>query len=173
MVDAMSRPTQNAVDRCMLTSRQAIYELHREIDKLDQEKEILEGEVSARRADLAALEHRYRLLDVAYGVAVKLLRIISQAAHNRGLGVPLAEIDSFLDTEMLTPNGTTGKENARIEILEATLKVAHQALLEVNHAQEVGPSWYTNTESGLRTQVAMWVRNGLDAIHAARPLGDW
>lgn len=55
------------------------------------------------------------------------------------------------------------------ETLEA-LKTAHQALLEVAHAQDVGPEWYTRGASGLRQQVAMWVRRGLDALNKARPV---
>lgn len=54
------------------------------------------------------------------------------------------------------------------ETLEA-LKTAHQALLEVAHAQDVGPEWYTRGASGLRQQVGMWVRRGLDALNKARP----
>ena len=48
----------------------------------------------------------------------------------------------------------------------AALKVCHQALLEVMHAQEVGASWYTRGESGLYAQVRMWVRNGFEAIRS-------
>lgn len=54
------------------------------------------------------------------------------------------------------------------ETLEA-LKTAHQALLEVAHAQDVGPEWYTRGTSALRQQVAMWVKRGLDALNKARP----
>lgn len=49
------------------------------------------------------------------------------------------------------------------------LKTAHQALLEVAHAQDAGPEWYTRGASALRQQVAMWVRRGLDALNKARP----
>jgi len=54
------------------------------------------------------------------------------------------------------------------ETLEA-LKTAHQALLEVRHAQQVGPEWYTRGAGGLFQQVRMWVDRGLDAINKARP----
>lgn len=37
----MSRPSQERVEDGLITWQRAIYELHREIDKLDQEKEIL------------------------------------------------------------------------------------------------------------------------------------
>jgi hypothetical protein len=55
------------------------------------------------------------------------------------------------------------------ETLEA-LKTAHQALLEVTHAQDVGPEWYTRGASGLRQQVAMWVTRGLEALNKTRPV---
>lgn len=56
---------------------------------------------------------------------------------------------------------------SRIAELEAALRVTHQALLEVRHAQECGPGWYTRGESGLYQQVSMWVRRGLEAITKA------
>jgi hypothetical protein len=55
------------------------------------------------------------------------------------------------------------------ETLEA-LKTAHQALLEVAHAQDAGPEWYTRGASGLRQQVSTWVRRGLDALNKTRPV---
>lgn len=58
---------------------------------------------------------------------------------------------------------------SRIAELEEALRVANQALLEVRHAQECGPEWYTRGASGLRSQVAMWVRRGLDAIAKVKP----
>lgn len=48
--------------------------------------------------------------------------------------------------------------------VEAALRAARQALLEVRHAQQTGASWYTRGERGLYDQVAMWVRRGLEAI---------
>ncbi len=47
----MSRPTQEAVEDNVLTWQVAIYELHREIDKLDQELEILRGQSEEWRQD--------------------------------------------------------------------------------------------------------------------------
>jgi capsule polysaccharide export protein KpsE/RkpR len=61
-----------------------------------------------------------------------------------------------------------GEQDARIVALEAALKVCHQALIEVDHAQSVGASWYTKGHAGLYNQVAMWVRKGLEAIAAVR-----
>lgn len=58
------------------------------------------------------------------------------------------------------------------ERLRAALKVAHQALLEVKNAQEVGTSWYTRGEFELRSHVAMWVRKGLEAIRGAEQSQD-
>lgn len=52
----------------------------------------------------------------------------------------------------------------RLNRLEAALKVCSQALLEIAHAQEVGPWWFTKGERGLYNQVAMWVRKGREAI---------
>ena len=52
-------------------------------------------------------------------------------------------------------------------VVDEALKVAQQALMEVAHAQEVGPQWYSRGESGLRNQVDMWVRKGLTALQAA------
>ena len=52
--------------------------------------------------------------------------------------------------------------------MRARLAVAHQALLEVRHAQECGPSWYTRGEDGLYQQVSMWVRKGLEATRDER-----
>lgn len=59
-------------------------------------------------------------------------------------------------------------DRRRIRDLEAALKIVHQALIEVAHAQDVGPWWYTKGANGLYQQVAMWVRKGLDAIAAVR-----
>lgn len=53
--------------------------------------------------------------------------------------------------------------------LQDALKEARQALLEVQHAQEVGANWYTRGESGLYQQVAMWIRRGVAAINKAVP----
>jgi hypothetical protein len=46
------------------------------------------------------------------------------------------------------------------------LRVCKQALLEVAHAQNAGSSWYTHGHDGLYRQVAMWVRNGNEAINS-------
>lgn len=141
----MSRPTQEQVEDNLISWQAAIYELHREIDNLDQEKEILaraydtlversvgamaiaEGTedyervpidcpmlaaVARLRHDFEACfkqkefaEHNWGLtqartmrLEASRIDAVKLLRIISEAAHSRGIGVPLSAIDAFLDT---------------------------------------------------------------------------
>lgn len=55
-------------------------------------------------------------------------------------------------------------------VVDEALRVAQQALMEVAHAQEVGPQWYSRGESGLRNQVDMWVRKGLTALQAALEL---
>lgn len=47
--------------------------------------------------------------------------------------------------------------------LKKRLKTANQALLEIDHAQRVGPGWYTRGLDGMYQQVRMWVRRGLEA----------
>ncbi len=42
----MSRPTQEMVEDNLITWQVAIYELHREIDKLDQELDILRSQLN-------------------------------------------------------------------------------------------------------------------------------
>lgn len=56
---------------------------------------------------------------------------------------------------------------ASLEVAEEALIVANQALLEMNHAYVNGSDWYTRGESGLRTQVRMWIDRGLKAITEA------
>lgn len=52
--------------------------------------------------------------------------------------------------------------------VQTALSEAHQALLEVKHAQEVGANWYTKGSEGLYQQVSMWVRRGMAAIVKVR-----
>jgi len=61
------------------------------------------------------------------------------------------------------------KEGAadEIERLRAALEVCNQMVLEVSHAQQCGPGWYTRGEDGLRAQVDMWVRKASTAIREA------
>jgi hypothetical protein len=54
-----------------------------------------------------------------------------------------------------------------VEQLRDALKTARQALMEVQHAQESGPGWYTKGESGMYQQTTMWVRRGLTAAREA------
>ena len=51
--------------------------------------------------------------------------------------------------------------------LYAACKVAMQFALEVAHAQDVGPDWYTKGESGMYQQVRMWIKKAHDAVSAA------
>jgi hypothetical protein len=60
---------------------------------------------------------------------------------------------------------------AEITQLREALKVAQQALLEVRHAQDAGPSWYTKGGAGLYMQVHVWLRKGLQAV--TRALGPY
>lgn len=53
---------------------------------------------------------------------------------------------------------------AEIDRLRDALKTAQQALMEVQHAQECGPGWYTRGEQGMYQQTCTWVRKGLAAI---------
>lgn len=52
---------------------------------------------------------------------------------------------------------------AEVERLREALKTTRQALMEVQHAQECGPGWYTRGEQGMYRQTQMWVRKGLAA----------
>jgi hypothetical protein len=70
-----------------------------------------------------------------------------------------------IDCPMLA---AVGNLRQRVVALESAVKIVHQALIEVHHAQSVGASWYTKGHAGLYNQVAMWVRKGLDAIAAVR-----
>lgn len=49
------------------------------------------------------------------------------------------------------------------ERLREALKTARQALMEVQHAQECGPGWYTRGVNGMYQQTTTWVRKGLTA----------
>jgi len=57
--------------------------------------------------------------------------------------------------------------NPEIERLRTALKVAQQALMEVQHAQEQGPGWYTKGVNGMYQQTTTWVRKGLTATREA------
>ena len=45
-----------------------------------------------------------------------------------------------------------------------------QALLEIRHAQNAGPGWYTNGEPGLKKQVRLWLDKGLKASESLNKL---
>ena len=66
---------------------------------------------------------------------------------------------------------TVDLSNTRLHLenqrLEAALEVCNQMVLEVSHAQQCGPGWYTRGEDGLRAQVDMWVRKASTAIREA------
>ena len=55
---------------------------------------------------------------------------------------------------------------ARVEQLEGALGVCRQFRLEVAHAMECGPGWYTRGEDGLRQQIRMWIDRAGKALQA-------
>lgn len=59
------------------------------------------------------------------------------------------------------------KAAQEIDLQRAALKVAQQAILEFNHAQECGPNWYTRGKDGMYQQVNLWLRSGLEAVQGA------
>jgi len=54
--------------------------------------------------------------------------------------------------------------NARLEAADSCFKIMEQFLIEVSHAQEVGPWWFTKGEPALIQQVDLWVRKGRTAL---------
>lgn len=57
--------------------------------------------------------------------------------------------------------------DARVgELLEA-LKVTRQALLEVGHARDVGPEWFTKGQSAHLAHIRHWFEKGCKAAAAA------
>lgn len=54
---------------------------------------------------------------------------------------------------------TVGLGN-KVSELREQMKVINQMILEVAHAQNAGPDWYSRGENGLRAQVRMWVERG-------------
>jgi len=58
------------------------------------------------------------------------------------------------------------KSQADNEKLRAVVDTSRQFMLEVSHAMESGPSWYTRGESGLRKQVYMWIERMRKALAA-------
>jgi hypothetical protein len=58
-----------------------------------------------------------------------------------------------------------------IKSLKETLKINQQALLEVRHAFDAGPQWYTKGESGMRNQVRLWLIKAEAANAALREKG--
>lgn len=50
-----------------------------------------------------------------------------------------------------------------VKALVEALKVTRQALMEIRHAQQRGPDWYTRGESGMYRQVSHWLTKGLEA----------
>ncbi len=60
--------------------------------------------------------------------------------------------------------------------LSGHMQISRQAHIEFLHAWEVGPSWYTKGESGLRQQVRHWLDKGLEATSGFEPSpgpADW
>ena len=55
---------------------------------------------------------------------------------------------------------------ARVAELEGALGVCRQFRLEVAHAMECGPGWYTRGENGLRQQIHMWIDRAGKALQA-------
>lgn len=51
-----------------------------------------------------------------------------------------------------------------IEQLLAVKKVSEQFMLEVSHAMQSGPSWYTKGEDGLRHQIYAWIERMRKAL---------
>lgn len=54
--------------------------------------------------------------------------------------------------------------------LIAAMKVLRQTIAEVRHAQESGPGWYTNGESGLRAYVRLHLDNADTAIDSVKDI---
>jgi predicted nuclease with TOPRIM domain len=44
------------------------------------------------------------------------------------------------------------------------LKTCNQFVLEVSHAMQCGPDWYTRGESGLRNQIQTWINKASEAV---------
>lgn len=77
-----------------------------------------------------------------------------------GQNEPLVMRNSNVDDELEL---IIGQQKEDLDSLRDSIKTANQALMEVDHAQNIGPGWYTRGEDGLRQQVRMWVRRGLEA----------
>jgi len=58
------------------------------------------------------------------------------------------------------------EQQARIAKLEDALTVCNQFMLEVSHAMQSGPSWYTKGTHGLRQQIYMWIERTRKALAA-------
>lgn len=58
------------------------------------------------------------------------------------------------------------KPEERAKVIES-LETLAQAIREVQHAQNNGPSWYTRGANGLYMQVAAWCRRGASAAQEA------
>jgi len=52
----------------------------------------------------------------------------------------------------------------RLRKLEAVREVSQHFLLEVSHAMQCGPGWYTHGENGLRKQIYMWIERERKAL---------
>lgn len=48
------------------------------------------------------------------------------------------------------------------------IETIEQALLEIKHAREVGPGWYTRGAAGRYAQVSMWVHKAHEALEKLR-----
>ena len=85
------------------------------------------------------------------------------------------DVDSWLWCEDPAPSEDTQEDEAikyiradeaeeKIERLDSVIKVLHQAILEVDHAQQDGASWYTKGSSGLYQQVRLWINKSYEAL---------
>ena len=61
---------------------------------------------------------------------------------------------------------------AERDALKDRLKIANQGFLEIAHAQECGPGWYTRGLNGMWQHVYMWVRRGLEATEPPQENGE-
>jgi hypothetical protein len=60
------------------------------------------------------------------------------------------------------------ERDKRIAELVTVRDTATQFMYEVAHAMQCGPSWYTRGESGLRSQIHMWIGRMQKALDAAK-----
>jgi hypothetical protein len=126
----------------------SIHESHADVS-------VPETEQWCKAADVAQLE----LLLKRYLEDLSISRQSRERAK-ADLAIADAKIAS-LEAESIEMHG-------KLDAISEAIGVVSQALLEVEHAQSVGSSWYTKGHSGLYRQVSMWVRRGQVAIRAAQ-----